>query len=217
MKATEESTPTATPTSSSFELPTYPNTIAHAPPGLNPEPSEPESPPAFTQYEPTTRTLRYGKVVAHDEHLNNDGEALYQFIMAIGPPLLLMHLRGLHLVPNSSKPEYHTVTDFSFYLDLSALLAPGRLSAISPDQKRYRGSRFEHLGGPVEDAPSVRDWCHDYVGSSAPWKKFNLHKRVLGLKKDTLRACAYRWIRATGYEGNIEISFTAERRYSCGF
>jgi len=58
-----------------------------------------EPPPEFTPYEAEFFVSGdSGDIVSHDRHLNQDGEALYRFLLSHSqiPPTVCLHLHGTH-------------------------------------------------------------------------------------------------------------------------
>ncbi|CAD6915321.1 unnamed protein product [Tilletia caries] len=113
-------------------------------------------------------------ILTHDAHLNEDGEALYRFVLqeALTPPKVTVKIRGSHEeyrehhtghhrpcdngssrshVGSNSRTDTVTIIDFSLEIDLSPLLQPSFVgeSARLPDPY---GSPIRH---PVRDNPTV--------------------------------------------------------------
>jgi len=123
-------------------------------------------PPAFSDYQAEFDVTSNGDVVSHDEHLNEDGEAFYRFLLLQSTsraPQLILRCRGTHterkhrLVRkehgnNSSewvREEYtETITDFSFGIDLSQWVSREPLHWTIPDSTpAYRGKMFKEIDG----------------------------------------------------------------------
>ncbi|KAF8596410.1 hypothetical protein BDV93DRAFT_610902 [Ceratobasidium sp. AG-I] len=118
-------------------------------------------PPGFSPYEAEYGVTSSGDIFSHDHHLNEDGEALYRFLIAhaTAPPNLLLKCRGTHpetrtryvtrtetrdgRTTTRTEPESYTeiVVDFDFSINLSQHLR--QLSAIywtvPDDEPAYRG------------------------------------------------------------------------------
>ncbi|TBU65134.1 hypothetical protein BD310DRAFT_303607 [Dichomitus squalens] len=118
-----------------------------------------EQPPHFTPYE-AEFFLSGGEIVSHDPHLNQDGEALYRFLLAKAAafPDYKIHARGTHTEHKtrtvyskdqngnySTKIENYseTVTDFDFYIDLTPQIVHGPVHWSLPDaEPAYRGEMY---------------------------------------------------------------------------
>lgn len=115
-----------------------------------------EDPPAFAPYEASYFTSSDGSLISHDPHLNEDGEALYRFLLAQAsvPPTFVLHCRGSHdethtrLVsnpPNGNRTEFYTekVVDFDFKIDAGQHIITGPAHWSVPDSTpAYRGRMF---------------------------------------------------------------------------
>lgn len=199
-----------------------------------------EQPPPFSKYEPKKHSIRNGKVVSHDAHLNSDAEALYQWLLSESslPPKPMLELEGTHRVTENVRENgknvtrTNTVTDFHLTFDLSEflvfamVLAQGRSAdgpnsgrcviAVGPEVKRRRGTRMAKLGAADEEAvnarKTIRDWCDDYVRNPAYCKEFTLNKVVTGLDEQYIRKHLEMVIRSTNYRGNIRVTFPVSNR-----
>ncbi|KAG9090508.1 hypothetical protein FRC06_001025 [Ceratobasidium sp. 370] len=118
-------------------------------------------PPVFTHYHAEYDVSSSGDIFSHDRHLNEDGEALYRFLLAHAstPPNLLLRCRGTHPetrvrhVTRSEtrdgrtvtriEPETYTetVVDFDFSIDISHHLRqlPPVNWTVPDDEPAYRG------------------------------------------------------------------------------
>ncbi|RPD62890.1 hypothetical protein L227DRAFT_521816 [Lentinus tigrinus ALCF2SS1-6] len=121
-----------------------------------------EPPPEFTPYE-AEYFISGREVVSHDPHLNEDGEALYRFLLSqsTSPPEYRMHLRGTHTEhrtrfvsgtdskgnPTTTTEHYtETVTDFDFYIDLTPNIVHGPVHWSLPDaEPAYRGAMVKQV------------------------------------------------------------------------
>ncbi|KAG8900386.1 hypothetical protein FRB99_006094 [Tulasnella sp. 403] len=121
-------------------------------------PSEP--PPEFTHYKPEVEIDNDGNLFSHDHHLNEDGEALYRFILTQAhlPPSFLLKCHGSHQERrtrtvsrmengrNVTRTEtyYETVTDFSFIINITGhLILEGEdtpIWIVGDRDATYRGS-----------------------------------------------------------------------------
>ncbi|KAG9092606.1 hypothetical protein FRC07_011619, partial [Ceratobasidium sp. 392] len=118
-------------------------------------------PPVFSPYQAEYEVTSSGDIFSHDSHLNEDGEALYRFLLthASTPPNLLVKCRGTHSetrvrhVTRSETRDGRTVTkiepesyteiivDFDFSIDLSHHLRqlPPVNWTVPDDEPAYRG------------------------------------------------------------------------------
>ncbi|KAG8792262.1 hypothetical protein FRC12_006645 [Ceratobasidium sp. 428] len=118
-------------------------------------------PPVFTPYQAEYDITSSGDIFSHDRHLNEDGEALYRFLLAHAstPPNLLLNCRGTHSetrvrhVTRSEtrdgrtvtrvEPETYTETivDFDFSIDISHHLRqlPPVYWTVPDNEPAYRG------------------------------------------------------------------------------
>ncbi|KAI0825080.1 hypothetical protein BC628DRAFT_1375389 [Trametes gibbosa] len=115
-----------------------------------------EPPPTFAPYE-AEFFISGREIVSHDPHLNEDGEALYRFLLSQSraAPEYLLHLRGTHtehktrtVFRNDSQgrtrthQEHYTenVTDFDFYVNIGSQVVHGPIHWSVPDaEPAYRG------------------------------------------------------------------------------
>jgi len=98
-----------------------------------------EEPPPFTPYQ-AEFFVSGDSIVSHDRHLNEDGEALYRFLLshAETPPTFYVHLRGVHTESRTrmvsrrdQDGQYRThheqytenVIDFDFPIDIGQHIA----------------------------------------------------------------------------------------------
>ncbi|KAI1797930.1 hypothetical protein LXA43DRAFT_877356 [Ganoderma leucocontextum] len=139
-----------------------------------------EPPPEFTPYE--AEFFVSGKeIVSHDPHLNEDGEALYRFLLSqsTARPEYKIHARGTH-TEHKTRTVYsrdgngnythrtesysETVTDFDFYVDLTPQIVYGPAHWSLPDaEPAYRGEMYMQVDSnelvahdPEEALPSGR-------------------------------------------------------------
>jgi len=110
-------------------------------------------------------------ILTHDPHLNEDGEALYRFILksALTPPKATIRIRGSHEESrevtsdharhhddgqrhhSSTRTEKHTVIDFDFEIDCTPLLQP----SISLDVASLPDPRSDPIRHHITDNPTV--------------------------------------------------------------
>ncbi|KAF8677445.1 hypothetical protein RHS04_06164 [Rhizoctonia solani] len=120
-----------------------------------------DSPPEFQPYYADYKTTSSGNICSHDKHLNEDGEALYQFILsrAKAPPKFILKCRGTHpeertryvtrtknidgrTVTQTERQTYtETIVDFDFAIDVSQHFQqhPPVLWTVPDDEPAYRG------------------------------------------------------------------------------
>ncbi|KAF8846352.1 hypothetical protein BDN67DRAFT_961073 [Paxillus ammoniavirescens] len=138
----------------------------YAPPGG-------EEPPAFTPYNASYFTSGVGDVISHDPHLNEDGEALYRFLLsqASVPPGLVLRCKGSHeethtrLVHSPSegrlrtKTEQYTETiiDFDFKLDVGQyVFTESTHWSVADSTPAYRGRMFREVGTSGEKRKATK-------------------------------------------------------------
>ncbi|KAL6309929.1 hypothetical protein BKA93DRAFT_756836 [Sparassis latifolia] len=121
-------------------------------------------PPEFTPYEAEYFVSGgAGDIVSHDRHLNEDGEALYRFLLSHSqtPPTLVLHVHGDHTESRTrwvsrrdndgnhrTEPEYYTeeVVDFDFSIDVGQHIAAGPVHWSLPDNEpAYRGKMYKEV------------------------------------------------------------------------
>ncbi|KAI9459200.1 hypothetical protein BJY52DRAFT_1223198 [Lactarius psammicola] len=120
----------------------------------------------FTPYDAEHWVSEDGEVISHDPHLNEDGEALYRFLLsqAETPPTFLIHCRGTH---NETRPrrvektdsqgyrytdtvyDTETITDFDFTIEHQV---PPRATqwTVGDEEPAYRGHMSKEVGPPGE-------------------------------------------------------------------
>ncbi|KAH9944339.1 uncharacterized protein BXZ73DRAFT_87259 [Epithele typhae] len=136
-----------------------------------------EPPPEFTPYE-AEYFISGKEIVTHDPHLNEDGEALYRFLLSQSTtrPDYRVHLRGTHTehrtrsvtrtdsnghTRHETETYTETVTDFDFYIDLTPQIVHGPVHWSLPDaEPAYRGQMFmqvDALYDPTNAEPAGGD------------------------------------------------------------
>ncbi|KAI0056290.1 hypothetical protein BV25DRAFT_1814257 [Artomyces pyxidatus] len=146
-----------------------------APPGDHQGP-----PPDFTPYEAEYWVSEDKSVISHDPHLNEDGEALYRFLLsqADSPPTYSVHCRGTHTEQRTrrvkkshadgkrrTKTEQYTetVTDFDFAIDLSELVpAAATQWTVGDGTPAYRGRMHREVGAPGDTRKASAGEVKDY-------------------------------------------------------
>ncbi|KDQ63576.1 hypothetical protein JAAARDRAFT_29597 [Jaapia argillacea MUCL 33604] len=152
-----------------------------------------EQPPEFTPYEAEYDVHSNGHIVSHDRHLNEDGEALYRFLLsqASTPPTFLCHCRGTHTEPRRrtvsstgsrrrsrtrTKSHTKTITDFDFYLDVGRHIVLGPIHwSMADDEPGYRGlvvRQMETVEGrrkaTREERKGFKAWLKQRVARGLP-------------------------------------------------
>ncbi|KAF9512630.1 hypothetical protein BS47DRAFT_1394076 [Hydnum rufescens UP504] len=121
------------------------------------------SPPEFSTWDAEYSVTSSGDIVSHDAHLNEDGEALYRFLLTqLHPPTFRLHLNGVHeesrtrvitTINNGeerTKTEVDTVrvTDFDFNIDLSYILkrhSTPEIWTLDDLNPGYRGEMYKQV------------------------------------------------------------------------
>ncbi|KAH9858150.1 hypothetical protein C2E23DRAFT_802883 [Lenzites betulinus] len=121
-----------------------------------------EPPPTFTPYK-AEFFISGREIVSHDPHLNEDGEALYRFLLSqsLLLPEYLLHVRGVHTEhktrtvfrndPQGRSRTHHehyteTVTDFDFYVNIGSQIVHGPTHWTVPDaEPAYRGGMVRQV------------------------------------------------------------------------
>ncbi|KAG8759245.1 hypothetical protein FRC11_002281 [Ceratobasidium sp. 423] len=142
---------------------------------------ERDSPPEFHPYHAEHVTTPSGDIYSHDHHLNEDGEALYRFLLshAEDPPNFLLKCRGIHVetgvrqvyrvksvngqmvVVTGTETYTETVTDFDFTIDISRHLRqyPSVMWTVPDDEPTYRGgTKQERQAGFGERNEKIGDY-----------------------------------------------------------
>ncbi|TFK57098.1 hypothetical protein OE88DRAFT_1619530 [Heliocybe sulcata] len=157
--------------------PSFEETIGHVAINIDetyvPEGGE-QPPPNFTPYEAEFMISGSGVVISHDAHLNQDGEALYRFLLsqASKPPTYWLHCQGTHQETrtrwvhhtndrghNESRSETDTitVTDFDFYIDIGRHIVSGPVHwSVGDTEPAYRGKMVKEVDLPHERRKATR-------------------------------------------------------------
>ncbi|KZT59111.1 hypothetical protein CALCODRAFT_450712 [Calocera cornea HHB12733] len=133
-----------------------------------------EAPPQFSVFRPRFVVMASGNTYSHDPHLNEDGEALYRFLLSQSSVRPTMEIRvvGTHSTTVyvetvrhdanghehvSRTPRSDTVTDFSFRIDLTKLFQAPPEFYTSPDEEpAFRGEMYrETMVGGKKKAASM--------------------------------------------------------------
>ncbi|KAF9040587.1 hypothetical protein BJ165DRAFT_1350638 [Panaeolus papilionaceus] len=137
----------------------------------NDTPDEP--PPPFTQYQAEFYRSDDGDLITHDHHLNQDGEALYRFLLeqSTTTPNYVVYITGTHTETRTrtvtrtvngrreTRVETYTVTitDFSFCIDLASYLVVGPvLWSYADDDPAYRGLMVRQVMAGAEGTKKVK-------------------------------------------------------------
>ncbi|KAI8969068.1 hypothetical protein BDF20DRAFT_805028, partial [Mycotypha africana] len=140
------------------------------------------APPQYSLYRATYETVKDG-IISRDKHINQDGEALLQFLYQHNnkPPRMIMHFYGYHeetvWITQTYKnnngetveervPTTKRIEDFHFYIDCSADISPVCQGMyISPDPK-------------TGEQKTLRQLCDEYTHSTNALKELKLTKEV---------------------------------------
>ncbi|EPS37360.1 hypothetical protein H072_8967 [Dactylellina haptotyla CBS 200.50] len=192
-----------------------------------------EPPPDFTPYvaetheNPTT-----GQVTSYDPHLNEDGEALFRFLLTqnMYSPRPQVRMKGTHLEKHHhhhgtfserrNSSEHRTITDFDITMDFQSLILiePGQqgiIQTVDEDTKAHRGGVFRTRGRNNKSLPAntpimpkdIRNWADDYCADPAIFKEFVMEKICPGYDTKYLETRLIQLIQSTNYAGDIQISF----------
>ncbi|KAL1738971.1 hypothetical protein HDZ31DRAFT_86044 [Schizophyllum fasciatum] len=111
-------------------------------------------------YEAEFVTESNGNIISHDRHLNEDGEALYRFLLSQSstPPILRITCEGTHTEHKTrqvtrdgrttTESYSETVTDFSFAIDVEPPL-PAVHWTVADQELAYRGLMVREVQGPL--------------------------------------------------------------------
>ncbi|KAG0708832.1 hypothetical protein DFH29DRAFT_842510 [Suillus ampliporus] len=122
-----------------------------------------DEPPAFAPYDAHFFTSHSGNIISHDPHLNNDGEALYRFLLsqASTPPTVILRCKGSHNETHTRmvhshdngqariKTEQYTerVTDFDFCIDVGQhIFGEPTHWSYADSTPAYRGRMYQEVG-----------------------------------------------------------------------
>ncbi|KDQ63575.1 hypothetical protein JAAARDRAFT_169544 [Jaapia argillacea MUCL 33604] len=151
--------------------------------------------PAFTPYEAECWTNYSGNLISHDHHLNQDGEALFRFLLAQAsvPPGFLIRCHGSHpetrerIVTTTDAQGHPTtrvetytehITDFNFFLDVGRHIASGPIHwSVADSEPAYRGLMVLQVDTPngrrkaiSEEKSMAKDWQKQrYDRGLPPW------------------------------------------------
>ncbi|KAK6543058.1 hypothetical protein TWF694_006984 [Orbilia ellipsospora] len=199
----------------------------------NSVPTEP--PPDFTPYvaehheDPST-----GQVTSYDPHLNEDGEALFRFLLTqnMHSPRPQVRMKGTHVEKHHhhhghgnfnerrNSSESRTIVDFDILMDFSnlILIEPGQqgiIQVVDEDTKAHRGGFMKVKGRSTRSLPDdtpimpkeIRNWADDYCADPAICKEFVMEKVCPGYDTRYLETRLIQLIQSTNYGGNIQITF----------
>ncbi|KAG1150137.1 hypothetical protein G6F37_001846 [Rhizopus arrhizus] len=171
-------------------------------------------PPDYSLYKAKFKTSRTGNVSSRDKHINEDGEALLQFLhQHNSPPSLIARFYGYHEETHwitrtrrnsngeeetEQEPVTHRVEDFCFKIDCSNYVSPYcRGVYVLPDPKTGEIKR-------------VRQLCDEYIHSENAMKELKLNKQV-DWDFETLTTALTNAIRNAGFLETVEITFQTEK------
>ncbi|CAL1695718.1 unnamed protein product [Somion occarium] len=158
-----------------------------------------DPPPDFAPYEAEYFVTSIGDIISHDEHLNEDGEALYRFLLSQSQtyPGFFLDIRGSHIEHHTrtvhstdsqghshSRQEHYTetVVDFEFPINISQHIISGPIHwSVADEEPAYRGEMFKEVDGvfaPDEsdienglEFRSRRKATKDEISSAKAWEK----------------------------------------------
>ncbi|KAG8988420.1 hypothetical protein FRB93_004108 [Tulasnella sp. JGI-2019a] len=138
---------------------------------------------------PEVRVRGDSHIICHDAHLNQDGEALYNFLVsqAATPPTFQLHCSGSHMerrtrrvrrtiqISKSNTFQYHTketytttVTDFSFIIDLTPNIISEPLGVpiyvVGDRNATYRGKSAREVDEGSNKGADGRDIDVNQIG-----------------------------------------------------
>ncbi|KAG2177936.1 hypothetical protein INT43_003183 [Umbelopsis isabellina] len=166
-------------------------------------------PPEYAPYRATYKMKKKG-VVSRDHHINEDGEALFRFLLDHNsPPAMSIKVRGYHdetrwrtethrNSDGTTREEQHSyteqVTDFDFAVDVSQYVSPTCAAMyVEPDKKTGK-------------TKTVRQLCDDYVKEKGQFKELEMRKSIDWNYKELTQAILYA-IRHQGYHHTVDITF----------
>ncbi|KAG8858766.1 hypothetical protein FRB96_004903 [Tulasnella sp. 330] len=163
--------PYRTPPESSMDDPEARQRHARAAP-----PDPPPYPRAFTSYETSLKTDVY-RTVSCDPYLNNDGEALYRFLLtqSAKPPTFIVECLGTYESTTSGRkrPEDETLTSFHFRIrvklvDESEFGPP--IFVLGDGDTIFRGSQTKQVDSALTVAADVE--AETGTGKTGPkWRR----------------------------------------------
>ncbi|KAF3914933.1 hypothetical protein ABW20_dc0108649 [Dactylellina cionopaga] len=198
----------------------------------NTVPTEP--PPDFTPYVANHfENPKTGQVTSYDPHLNEDGEALFRFLLTqnMNCPRPQVRMRGTHvekhhhhhnnnLNERRNSTEHKTIVDFDINMDFQSLILielgqQGIIQVVDEDTKTYRGGVFKTKGRSTKSLPvgtpimpkDIRSWADEYCADPAMCKEFVMEKICPGYDTKYLETRLIQLIQSTNYGGDIQISF----------
>ncbi|KAG9006998.1 hypothetical protein FRB93_008264 [Tulasnella sp. JGI-2019a] len=133
-----------------------------------------DEPLEFAPYEASLRVRSDNHMVSHDPHLNEDGEALYRFLLdqAATPPIFRVGCKGTHKDRGyDGNGGWHdvTVTDFRFYLEPPLLNGPLPIFIVGEREVAFRGRIFKEFDAPPINEPSSLEAGQG--GSGSQWRR----------------------------------------------
>ncbi|KAG2179616.1 hypothetical protein INT44_006464 [Umbelopsis vinacea] len=166
-------------------------------------------PPQYAPYRATYKQKGKG-VVSRDDHINEDGEALYRFLLDHNsPPAMEIKVHGSHDVTKwrtethhnsdgTTREEQHPYTeevvDFDFKIDVSQYVSPLCSNMyVQPDTE-------------TGQSKSIRELCDSYVRDDGFFKELQMQKYIEWNYKELTQAILYA-MRCQGYHYNVSITF----------
>ncbi|KAI0348579.1 hypothetical protein BDW22DRAFT_1350815 [Trametopsis cervina] len=179
----------------------------------------PSPPPGFTPYAAKYFKGENGCIISHDQHLNEDGEALYRFLLAQSHklPQLFLHVKGEHQEHQTRRvastdddgqthykthSETVTVFDFDFCIDASRYVLPRPTQwTVSDEEPAYRGAMALEVDGGLTPESARRKATSKECEIADAW---NEKKKARGLPP---------WAGVGGDEGEILSSTRSMRAW----
>ncbi|RUS19017.1 hypothetical protein BC937DRAFT_87873 [Endogone sp. FLAS-F59071] len=182
-------------------------------------------PPDYSTYQAEYKESSKG-IVSYDKHLNEDPEALYQFLSTHNsPPEIVIEFRGFHNESRSrtvtrndrQEVEYYTeeVTDFHFKIDASSYVAlhsyTGLYVLSQPESNSWfpAVSKWFNRNKPQMEPPkpkTVRELCDEYIKSKKFLKEIKVKKQI-DWDYERLTLALTSAIRYIGFHRSLTISY----------
>jgi hypothetical protein len=152
---------------------------------------------------PSTATARENikGVYSHDPILDRNPNELWRFLVSnLRQPRLAVHISGTHTETRQARRGTITVTvtDFSFYVDVSKYVIPQWTRIVARPK-----SKKDQPGMPT---PTLRETLEEYTSSTNPFKELHLEKQLLW-DIERITQLLTDLVRSTGYRSKITVKF----------
>jgi hypothetical protein len=145
----------------------------------------PKLPSSGPKHSTATAREKFKGVYSHDPILDRNPNELWRFLVSnLRQPRLAVHVSGTHTetrstgqggiatgqggIANGGTTTTHTVTDFSFYVDVSKYVIPQWIRIVArPKSKKD------------QPTPTLRETLEEYTSSTNPFKELRLEKQLL--------------------------------------